>query len=52
VRNPGYDGFVLNEDESVLDGTLAFSTLATQLSDTGVYPVSASGLTAVNYAIT
>src|SRR5208282_1041869 len=37
---------------SVLVGTLSFSTSASQGSPVGVYDVSASGLTATNYAIT
>jgi MBG domain (YGX type) len=47
-----YSGFVLGQNASVLGGTLAFSTTANQNSTVGDYPVSASGLTSTNYAIT
>ena len=47
-----YLGFVLGEDESVLGGTLAFTTLATQSSSVGGYAVTPLGLTSTNYAIT
>ena len=47
-----YSGFVLEQNESVLDGTLVFSTTANVNSPVGTYPVSASGLTSDNYAIT
>jgi hypothetical protein len=46
-----YGGFVLSQNPSVLGGTLAFSTAANQNSTVGSYPVSASGLTSSNYAI-
>jgi len=44
-------GFVLDEDESVLDGTLELATPADATSPVGNYPITASGLTAANYAI-
>ena len=48
----GYSGFVLGQDASVLGGALAFTTAATASSDVGVYPVTPSGLSSNNYAIT
>ena len=47
-----YDGFVLGQGASVLGGTLAFSTPATNGSHVGNYAVTPSGLTSANYAIT
>ncbi len=47
-----YSGFVLEQDQSVLGGTLAFSTTATLTSNVGTYPITPSGLTSSNYAIT
>lgn len=44
-------GFVLGEDASVLNGELALVTTAEESSLAGSYPISASGLTAVNYEI-
>jgi hypothetical protein len=46
-----YQGFVLGQTASVLGGTLSFSTAATSASDVGSYPVSASGLTSSDYAL-
>ncbi len=45
------DGFRLGDDESVLDGTLTFATLANPTSLPGAYRVAASGLSARNYTI-
>jgi hypothetical protein len=47
-----YSGFVLGQDRSVLDGALIFSTPATTSSPPGAYPITPSGLTSSNYAIT
>jgi hypothetical protein len=47
-----YAGFVLGQTPSVLGGTLTFTTPATAASPVGVYPVTPSGLTSNNYAIT
>ena len=47
-----YNGFVNGDSASSLGGTLAFSTTATPASDVGSYDVTASGLSAINYAIT
>jgi hypothetical protein len=49
---PDYSGFVLGENESILGGTLAFNTAANVNSTVGTYPVTSSGLTSTNYAIT
>src|SRR5262249_10946807 len=46
-----YDGFVYNEDASVLGGSLSYSTTADQYSGVGDYTVKASGLTSANYDI-
>ena len=46
-----YTGFVNNEDESVLGGTLAFTTDADEYSTGASYSVTPSGLTSGNYAI-
>jgi phosphodiesterase/alkaline phosphatase D-like protein len=45
-----YSGFVLGEGPSVLGGTLNLQTTNTDTA--GMYPITASGLTAANYAIT
>ena len=47
-----YSGFVLGQNQSVLGGTLSFSTPATAASGVGLYPVTPAGLTSPNYAIT
>jgi hypothetical protein len=47
-----YSGFVLGQNQSVLGGTLTFTTPATAASPVGNYPVTPSGLTSNNYAIT
>jgi hypothetical protein len=52
VFSVNYEGFVLDQDASVLSGTLTFETVATESSDVGMYPVSASGLESDNYEIT
>ncbi len=56
VANPAftatYSGFVNGENASVLQGTLLLTTTATTASLPGTYPITASGVTASNYAIT
>jgi hypothetical protein len=47
-----YAGFVLGQDPSVLNGTLTFNTQATTSSNVGSYPITPTGLTSSNYAIT
>ena len=47
-----YSGFVLGQGAGVLGGTLSFATPATQSSPAGSYPVTPSGLTSNNYAVT
>lgn len=47
-----YGGFVGSEDETVLDGTLNYSTDANISSCAGPYDVIPSGLTSSNYSIT
>lgn len=47
-----YDGFVSGDGPSDLDGELRFSTPATNTSPAGTYPITPSGLTSSNYAIT
>jgi MBG domain (YGX type)/PKD domain/Bacterial Ig-like domain (group 1)/Bacterial Ig-like domain (group 3) len=47
-----YNGFVNREDASVLGGRLSLGTTATMGSPVGSYPITASGLTSSNYAIT
>ena len=47
-----YDGFVENEDESVLGGTLKFAYTYTQYEPVGTYLITPYDLTAANYAIT
>jgi hypothetical protein len=47
-----FNGFVLGEGPANLGGTLSFATPATQSSGAGVYPITPSGLTSANYAIT
>jgi len=46
-----YDGFITGQDESVLGGTLAFSSPYTVGSNAGTYPITPSGLTSTNYDI-
>ena len=46
-----YSGLVNGDTASVLGGSLSFNTAATLASDVGSYDVTASGLTASNYAI-
>jgi hypothetical protein len=46
-----FSGFVLNQTPAVLGGTLAFDTAADATSSVGTYPVTPSGLTSTNYAI-
>ena len=47
-----YSGFVLDEDESALSGTLAYSYTYTQYGNAGTYSIIPGGLTSDNYAIT
>lgn len=44
-----YSGFITNDDELVLDGTLVFSPA--NITDVGAYMITPSGLTSDNYAI-
>jgi hypothetical protein len=46
-----YSGFVLSQNASVLSGTLTCTTTATSTSPVGSYPITCSGLTSNNYAI-
>ena len=46
-----YSGFVNEEDESVLSGTLAYSYNYSQYGDAGSYAITPSGLTGGNYNI-
>ncbi len=56
LANPDFDatfsGFVLDQDESVLGGTLTFATPATDASPAGTYAITPAGLTSSNYEIT
>ena len=45
-------GFVLGQGPGALSGTLAFTTSATATSPVGTYPITPSGLSSTNYAIT
>jgi hypothetical protein len=47
-----YSGFVAGENESVLTGTAAVTSAATQASQMGSYALTPSGLASSNYAIT
>src|SRR5689334_1077352 len=47
-----YSGFVLGEGPSVLSGTLTCTTTAVTTSPVGGYPITCSGQTSTNYAIT
>ena len=47
-----YNGLVNGDTAGSLGGTLSFSTAATSASDVGSYDVTASGMSASNYAIT
>lgn len=47
-----YQGFVLGEGASSLQGTLSFATAANEYSPVGSYPVTPGGLTSNNYVIT
>jgi len=46
-----YSGFVNGDTTTVLAGTLNCTTTATPSSPVGTYPITCSGLTATNYAI-
>ena len=47
-----YDGFVNNETESVLGGSLVFACGYVRYGNVGTYSITPSGLTSDNYAIT
>jgi hypothetical protein len=47
-----YSGFVLGEGPAVLSGTLTCTTTAVLNSPVGSYPITCSGQTSTNYAIT
>ena len=47
-----YSGFVNGQTEAVLSGKLTFTCSYTQNSKPGTYPITPSGLTSDNYAIT
>ncbi|MBO9606155.1 MAG: S-layer homology domain-containing protein [Paenibacillaceae bacterium] len=46
-----YDGFVNSENEAVLDGTLLITSTYAKNDPLGSYPITPSGLTSNNYAI-
>ncbi|WP_135557153.1 MBG domain-containing protein [Paenibacillus cymbidii] len=46
-----YDGFVNSESEAVLDGTLIITSTYAKDDPIGTYPITPSGLTSNNYAI-
>uniref|UniRef100_UPI003C7ED32C MBG domain-containing protein n=1 Tax=Amaricoccus macauensis TaxID=57001 RepID=UPI003C7ED32C len=54
--SPGFtatlEGFVLDQDESVLDGSLVFLTNASLTSPTGTYTITPGGLSSTNYTLT
>jgi hypothetical protein len=52
VFTASYDGLVLGEAPGVLGGTLSLTTTAGIASAVGSYPITISGLTSPNYAIT
>ena len=47
-----YTGFVNNETESVLTGTMAYSYNYAQFGNAGIYKITPSGVTSGNYEIT
>src|SRR5207249_1071137 len=47
-----YNGFVPGQDASALGGTLSCTSTATASSGPGTYPITCSGQTSSNYAIT
>lgn len=47
-----YTGFVNDENESVISGTLGYSSTYTQYDDIGTYTITPGGLTSDNYEIT
>ncbi|MEW5819090.1 MAG: MBG domain-containing protein, partial [Cyanobacteriota bacterium] len=51
VFTSSINGFVLGQDESVLNGSLGFNTLASITSSVGTYSVIPYGVTANNYVI-
>ena len=46
-----YNGFILGEDETVLDGELAFECTYVQYADVNTYTITPKGLTSDNYEI-
>lgn len=52
LNNVTYSGFVNGDNASSLLGTLICTTTATQSSTAGTYPITCSGLSSANYAIT
>ncbi len=52
VFNASFDGLVGGEDQSVLNGSLAFNTTANEASGAGTYAITPAGLSSSNYAIT
>jgi hypothetical protein len=52
VFTASYSGFVNGETPAVLQGSLSFTTTANPSSPVGTYPITPSGLTSTNYAIT
>ncbi|MFC4314735.1 filamentous hemagglutinin N-terminal domain-containing protein [Steroidobacter flavus] len=50
--NANFNGFVAGEDQSVLNGSLAFNTTANESSGAGTYSITPAGFTSSNYAIT
>ena len=47
-----YDGFITDEDEAVLSGTLTFGGDAADATNAGTYTITPAGLTSNNYEIT
>jgi parallel beta-helix repeat protein len=47
-----YNGFLVGDTPAQLGGTLTCSTTATRPSPAGSYPITCSGQTSINYAIT
>ena len=52
VLTASYSGFVNNEDTNALTAQAVLSTVAAPESPAGIYQITASGATAVNYTIT
>jgi len=51
LNNITYSGFVFSDGSSSLGGTLTCTTTASTTSPVGSYPITCSGLTSSNYAI-